>query len=115
MIKENTFLLIRGMLVILMGLGLSVQQISAQCAIATTTQTAANNNAQTITTAAPPQVIVSDITINSTDVIVDLNVITSILHTNCGDLDITLTHVNTGTSVTLTTDNGQRFFQYYLG
>ena len=33
MIKENTSLLMRGLLIVLMGLGLSAQQISAQCAL----------------------------------------------------------------------------------
>ncbi|MCA0239181.1 MAG: proprotein convertase P-domain-containing protein, partial [Bacteroidetes bacterium] len=107
MIKENTSLLMRGLLLLLVGLGLSTQQLSAQgCAISTSTLSASNTTAQTITLAAPPQVIVSDITINSTDLIVDLNATLNITHTFPGDLEITLTHVNTGTSVTLTSNNG---------
>lgn len=106
----------RGILLVLLGLGLSAQQLSAQgCAISTTTLSASNTTAQTITTAAPPQVIVSDITVNSTDLIVDLNVTLNITHTFPADLDITLTHVQTGTVITLTSDNGSSAINSFAG
>ncbi|MCC6282133.1 MAG: proprotein convertase P-domain-containing protein, partial [Saprospiraceae bacterium] len=106
MIKENTSLLMRGLLIVLFGLGLSAQQISAQdCAVATTAQSQ-NISPNAAITSTAPVVVISDITISGfLPVIVDLNVLLNITHTNSGNLDITLESPD-GTIVTLTSDNG---------
>ena len=107
MIKENTSLLMRGLLLVLLGLGLSAQQLSAQCALPTMAQTATNTApGVTITTGSAPQVLTSTITVVGFQTqIIDLNVFTNLAHTFPGDLDITLTSP-AGTIVTLTSDNG---------
>ncbi len=115
MIKENTSLLMRGLLIVLMGLGLSAQQISAQCAISTTTEPSVSNNTAQNITDATAQTRTSTINVAGYGAaIVDLNVVTNITHTYSSDLTITLTSP-AGTSVTLTSDNGEDFNDVFAG
>lgn len=74
------------------------------CAQTPVTNTYTNSTAVAIPTG--PGVVTSTITINNALAkITDVNLTTFITHTNCADLDITLTSPE-GTVVTITTDNG---------
>ncbi len=114
MIKENTSLLMRGLLIVLMGLGLSAQQISAQCALTTTSESFTNTTSVAISTTGTPFVTSTINVIGTSAAIVDLNVVTNITHTFSSDLTFTLTSP-AGTSVTLSSDNGEDFNNVFAG